>query len=79
MKGMIAVVLLNLVISFQRLSVKYLYNQNPNMDVLQLLIYRAIIAFCFNVLWLNVKLKDEMYTTVRRELIGNLAAKVAHS
>ena len=34
MKGVIAVVILNLVIAFQRLGIKYLYNENPTLGVL---------------------------------------------
>ena len=40
--------------------------------------YRAIVAFAFNILWLNVRLKKEMCTSVRPELIGQLVTKVIH-
>ena len=44
-----------------------------------MLCYRAIVAFAFNVVLLNVNLKKEMYTSVKRELIGQLVVKVIHS
>ena len=61
---------MNLFISVSRLGIKSLYNGNPEFGVVQLLIYRAIIAFAFNLIWLNVRIPQEMYGTVRRDLIG---------
>lgn len=46
---------------------------------MQMLFYRAFVAFAFNVIWLNRNLKKEMYTSVQRELVGQLAVKVVHS
>ena len=37
-----------------------------------------MIAFAFNILWINRNLKQEMFTTVKRELIWQLIAKVVH-
>ena len=40
--------------------------------------YRAIVAFAFNILWLNVNLKKEMCTSVKKEMVGQLVTKVIH-
>ena len=79
MVGVLAVVGMNFVISFSRLGIKYLYNRHLEFGVVQLLTYRAIIAFAFNIVYLNVNLKREMYTALRRDLMGQLIAKVLHS
>ena len=67
--GIPATLLSQLCISLSRVGVKYLYHTHPAMVSTQLLLYRAAIALAFTVVWLNVKLKKEMYTSVRRELV----------
>ena len=79
MKGVIAMALLGLVIAFQRLGVKYLYDEYVDLEVLHLLIYRVLIAFAVNVLWVNARLKEEMFTLVHRDLLCPLITKVFHA
>lgn len=78
MVGIPATLISQLFISISRMGVKYLYVNQPQMSTPQLLLYRAIVAFAFNIVWLNVRLKHEMWTSVRRDLVGQLTLKVLH-
>lgn len=78
MVGIPATLISQLFVSMSRMGVKFLYLSQPEMSPTQLLLYRAIVAFAFNIVWLNVRIKHEMWTSVRRDLAGQLALKVFH-
>ena len=67
---MFAVIGMNFLTAVSRLGIKYMYNRHIKFEVIQMLTYRAVIAFTFNIVYLNVNLKHEMYDSLRRELLG---------
>ena len=69
-KGVMAVLVGTLCLALSRLGIKHLYESQPDLSAVQLMTYQAIVAFAFNILWLNVSLKKEMCTSVKKELIG---------
>ena len=68
-KGFAAVIVSTSFISFSRLSAKHLFLEHANLTTIELLFYIAFLGFCFNIVWLNRNLKDEMYDSVTRELV----------
>ena len=76
--GIPAVLLSNLCLALSRLCIKYIFTGHPDIGFSQLLLYRAILSFAFNIIWLNKNLKVEMYDSVKRELIGQLILKGIH-
>ena len=52
--GISATLLDKLFISLSRVGVEYLYAKYPEMTVFQMLLYRAVFATAFSLVWVNV-------------------------
>ena len=72
-------ILLNALKNLLALANRDLYDEYVDLEVLHLLIYRVLIAFAVNVLWVNARLKEEMFTLVHRDLLCPLITKVFHA
>ena len=60
-----------------RTCAKYIFERYPDMSPFQFLLIRAMVAFAFNLIMLNVSFKRVVWDSIGKENRSNLVAKVS--